>query len=160
MRIVQAVTMDNIRDIRTLFLEYRMSLGVDLCFQGFDDELADLPGKYAPPDGILLLALSGNEPAGCAALRKIKNNICEMKRLYVRPEFRGHGLGRILTKSLINRAVAMKYTAMQLDTLDRLKTAMAMYESMGFVRTEPYYSNPLPGVVYWELDLRSIAEPE
>ena len=161
MKIIQAETEKNINDIRSLFREYVHTLNEDLCFQSFEDELAGLPGKYSPPDGALLLALSKKgEPAGCVAMRKLEKGICEMKRLYVRPQFRGYGLGRKLAARIIDEAVTLNYTAMLLDTLDRLKAAMVMYESMGFVRTEAYYRNPLPGVVYWKLDLRSIREPE
>jgi putative acetyltransferase len=153
MKILNAISAEHMDSIRTLFREYESSLGVDLCFQSFEEELKGLPGKYAPPDGVLLMALSGQEPAGCCALRKLEEGVCEMKRLYVRPEFRGQGLGRNLADSIVNSAVGLGYDTMLLDTLDRLKKAMVMYESMGFERTVPYYSNPLPGVVYWRLDL-------
>lgn len=154
MKIIQARTEKNIEDARSLFMEYIQSLNEDLCFQSFEDELAGLPGKYSPPDGALLLALSEKEePGGCVAMRKLEKGICEMKRLYVRPQFRGCGLGRKLAVRIIEEAAALNYETMLLDTLDRLKAAMVMYESIGFVRTEAYYRNPLPGVVYWKLDL-------
>ncbi|MDF1591722.1 MAG: GNAT family N-acetyltransferase [Desulfobacterales bacterium] len=153
MKIKRAETPYEIDEVRRLFREYEAYLDVDLCFQSFEEELAGLPGKYAPPDGVLLLALDGQESAGCGALRKLDNGICEMKRLFVKPKFRGLGLGTILAKRLIDEATLLDYSTMLLDTLDRLKAAMTIYESLGFVRTEPYYRNPLAGVVYWKLDL-------
>jgi len=153
MEIKYAQTLEEIENIRRLFREYEAYLNVDLCFQRFEEELASLPGKYAPPDGALLLASDGQEAAGCGALRKLDEGICEMKRLYIRPMFRGLGLGKILATRLIQEAIRLGYATMLLDTLDRLKTAMALYESLGFVRTEAYYQNPLEDVVYWKLDL-------
>ena len=155
--IIQYVeTPGEIDEIRRLFLEYEAYLDVDLSFQSFKEELAGLPGKYAPPDGILLLAWEGLESAGCGALRKLDSGICEMKRLFVKPKFRGMCLGTTLAKRLIYEAIRLGYSTMLLDTLDRLKAAMMIYESLGFVRTKPYYQNPLTGVVYWKLDLTSI----
>jgi ribosomal protein S18 acetylase RimI-like enzyme len=136
-----------------LFGRYEQSLGVDLCFQEFEAELASLPGKYAPPEGRLVLAMEGDRAAGCIAIRKLDAGVCEMKRLYVRPEFRSRGLGRRLAQDMIAQAAEAGYTTMRLDTLDRLAEAMALYESLGFRRTDPYYDNPLAGVVYWELSL-------
>ncbi|MEW6673786.1 MAG: GNAT family N-acetyltransferase [Thermodesulfobacteriota bacterium] len=153
MNIKRAQTPSEIEAIRRLFREYEAFLDVDLCFQSFEEELAGLPGKYAPPDGILLLASDGQASAGCGALRKLEDGVCEMKRLFVKPEFRGIGLGAALAKRLIREAADLGYATMLLDTLDRLKAAMSIYESLGFVRTEPYYQNPLAGVVYWKLDL-------
>ena len=160
MRIFTAETLDEIGQIRILFREYEAFLNVDLCFQGFEAELAGLPGRYAPPDGLLLLASEGPEPAGCAALRKLDKGVCEMKRLYVKPGFRGQGLGTTLAKRLIDEAVQLGYHKMLLDTLDRLQTAMKLYESMGFVRIEPYYHNPLADVVFWKLDLLKLKQTE
>jgi GNAT superfamily N-acetyltransferase len=139
--------------VRDLFREYATWLDVDLCFQGFEAELAALPGKYAPPGGSLLLAFIDGEPAGCIALRPMESGACEMKRLYVRPAFRGRGLGRALVERLLDDARSIGYRLMRLDTLDKLTEAMALYDSMGFRRVEPYYDNPLPGVVYWERPL-------
>jgi putative acetyltransferase len=153
-KITAAQSPDEIEEVRHLFWEYETFLGVDLSFQGFEDELASLPGKYAPPTGALFIAVSGRRTVGCAALRKLEDAVCEMKRLFVRPQFRGRGLGRHLAVRIVDEAIRLGYSMMLLDTLDTLKRAMKLYESLGFVRTEPYYHNPLPGVVYWKLDLR------
>ncbi len=158
MDIIPAETPEHLDHIRNLFGEYEQFLGVDLCFQEFEAELASLPGKYAPPDGRVVLATEGGEAAGCVAIRKLDDSVCEMKRLYVRPEFRSRGLGRRLAREMIAQAAEAGYTTMRLDTLDRLAEAMGLYESLGFRRTEPYYDNPLDGVVYWELPLADESE--
>jgi putative acetyltransferase len=152
-KIKAAQSPDEIEEVRHLFWEYEIFLGEDLSFQGFEDELAALPGKYAPPTGALFIAVNGEGTAGCVALRKLEDAVCEMKRLFVRPQFRGRGLGRQLAVRIVDQAIRLGYSMMLLDTLDRLEKAMKLYESLGFVRTEPYYHNPLPGVVYWKLDL-------
>jgi len=152
-RIIRAQSPDEIDEVRRLFREYERFLDVDLCFQSFEEELAGLPGKYGPPDGVLLMAMDGRQSAGCVALRKVEDRVCEMKRLYLRPQYRGRGLGRLLAERILSEATALGYSVMRLDTLDKLKAAMGLYEAMGFRRREPYYGNPLPGVVYWELDL-------
>lgn len=142
---------------RELMREYARGLGVDLCFQHFDAELAALPGDYAPPRGLLLLALVGDEVAACGALRPLPGvacaNACEMKRLYVRPAFRRYGLGRILARALIDRATAAGYAAMLLDTLDEMDAARGLYRSLGFEEVAPYYRNPIPGTHYLKLVL-------
>jgi putative acetyltransferase len=153
MEIIEAQSKTRIEAIRLLFREYEAFLDVDLCFQGFEEELAELPGRYAPPDGVLLLAVENGQAAGCGALRRIDAKTCEMKRLFVRPAFRGRRLGRALAQRLIIEAVARGYEAMLLDTLDKLKAAVALYRDLGFEQTEPYYGNPLPGVLYWRLEL-------
>ena len=153
MNLVQAQTASDIEIVRVLFREYQRFLGVDLCFQGFEEELATLPGRYAPPGGRLLLALDGAHAAGCVALRPLDEGICEMKRLFVRPAYRGRGLGRDLAVQIVNEASALGYATMRLDTLEGLDSAMRIYESLGFRRCAPYYANPLPGVVYWERTL-------
>ncbi len=150
MRIFQAYTPSDLETARTLFREYERFLKVDLCFQGFAEELATLPGRYAPPSGRLLLAVEGTDAAGCVALRALEDGVCEMKRLFVRPAYRGQGLGYRLAMQIVNEATAMGYTMMRLDTLDMLERAMQLYETLGFRRCAPYYANPLPGVVYWE----------
>jgi putative acetyltransferase len=152
-KIVRAERQEQISAIRTLFREYEQFLNVDLCFQDFEKEWAQLPGRYAPPEGELLLSVVDGEWAGCAALRKIGEGVCEMKRLFVRPQYRGLGLGKALAEAIIHEAVTRGYRLMRLDTLDFLEKAIHLYESLGFKRTRPYYSNPLPGVVYWELEL-------
>ena len=139
--------------VRTLFREYEQFLQVDLCFQKFEAELAGLPGRYAPPDGALLLAASTHEIAGCVAMRKQADGICEMKRLYVKPVFLKKGLGKRLALKIIDNARAAGYTKMVLDTLGRLEAAMNLYAGLGFKKRAPYYHNPLPDVIYWELDL-------
>lgn len=153
MEIIEAKNQAQIDGVRLLFREYEAFLDVDLCFQGFEEELAELPGRYAPPDGVLLLAVENGQAAGCGALRRIDAKTCEMKRLFVRPAFRGRRLGRALAQRLIIEAVARGYEAMLLDTLDKLKAAVALYRDLGFEQTEPYYGNPLPGVLYWRLEL-------
>jgi ribosomal protein S18 acetylase RimI-like enzyme len=158
MNIVHTDTPEHIAAVRTLFHEYENFLNVDLCFQGFEEELAGLPGKYAPPEGALLLALEGADVCGCVALRKLEPGVCEMKRLFVRPKYRSRGLGRALAEAIIAAAKAKGYTAMRLDTLAQLAEAIQLYEQLGFRKIVPYYPNPLPGVSYWELDLQTRKE--
>jgi putative acetyltransferase len=143
---------------RELFLEYAKALSVDLCFQDFTSELRELPGKYAPPAGRLLLAYYNDSYAsahlaGCGALRPLPAELCEMKRLYVRPEFRGHGIGRALTLALISAAREIGYSAMRLDTLPEMREAHKLYEELGFREIAPYCTNPVEGARYLELDL-------
>ena len=146
---------DQVDSVRALFREYGTSLGFSLCFQSFDAELASLPGEYAPPDGRLLLTLCESSPAACVAMRKLDDGICEMKRLYVRPEFRGHGLGRDWVLTLIAQARLCQYAKMRLDTIVASMTeAVGLYRSMGFREIPPYCRNPIPGAVYLELDLK------
>jgi ribosomal protein S18 acetylase RimI-like enzyme len=140
--------------VRELFTEYARAIEIDLCFQSFDRELAELPGKYAPPDGRLFLALENESAAGCVALRKLDVGICEMKRLYVRPAFRGCGLGRRLANETIFAAREIGYDRMRLDTLATMTAAIALYESFGFQRIPAYYDNPSGLVVFMELKLR------
>lgn len=139
--------------VRELFVEYQRSLGVDLCFQGFEEELAALPGKYSPPRGALILAWQGDALAGCVGLRPLDDSACEMKRLYVRPTWRGLGLGARLAEASVAAARDAGYSRMYLDSLPSLQTAIGMYYRMGFTETAPYYHNPLPGVVYLEKSL-------
>jgi putative acetyltransferase len=153
MNIAPANTPAEIEEVRQLFREYAAELDVDLCFQGFEEELAGLPGKYAPPKGSLLIASAEDQIAGCVAIRPLVEGECEMKRLFVRPSARNSGVGRKLACKIISVARELGYIAMRLDTLDRLTEAMRLYEDLGFRRTGPYYENPLPGVVYWELRL-------
>lgn len=154
MQLVAGHTPDQLPVVRELFVEYANSLGVDFCFQEFDQELAGLPGKYAPPSGRLFLAMDGQRVAGCVALRELETGICEMKRLYLRPQFRGQGAGRQLAKATVDAARETGYQRMRLDTLASLKPALALYESLGFQRIAPYYQNPIANVVFLELPLR------
>ncbi len=140
--------------VRELFLEYAGWLDFDLCFQGFEQELETLPGKYAPPRGGLWLARVGGVPAGVVGLRPLDGGVCELKRLWVRPAFRGHGLGRRLTETAVAAAQTAGYGTMRLDTIGgQMQEARALYESLGFRETEAYYHNPHPGADYLELDL-------
>ena len=154
--VISAKTVAHFNTARRLFKEYEDFLGVDLCFQDFEKELTGLPGKYAQPQGALFLALVDEKAAGCVAVRKFETNICEMKRLYIRPSYRGQKMGRMLAEKIIDKAIRIGYSTMLLDTLTPLKEAMALYQSLGFRKREPYYHNPLPGVVYWELDLKGL----
>jgi ribosomal protein S18 acetylase RimI-like enzyme len=141
--------------VRELFREYAASIEVDLCFQNFDRELRQLPGKYAPPAGRLFVVKAGPAIAGCVALRPLEQRICEMKRLYVRPAFRGRGSGRALAKAAIDAAREIGYERMRLDTLATMKEAIALYQSLGFRRIPAYYHNPSASAVFMELDLTS-----
>ena len=137
---------------RELFLEYAQSLGMNLCFQNFEQELATLPGDYAPPHGRLLLAEYEAHLAGCVALHKWEAGICEMKRLYLRPSFRGKGLGRVLAEAIITEARNIGYQRMRLDTIEPImKDAVEMYRKLGFREIAPYRPNPIAGAMYMEL---------
>jgi len=153
LRIFPAEEDKDIELAKALFLEYAESLGFDLSFQNFDEELANLPGDYAAPKGCLLLAKYKDELAGCVALRPLESSVCEMKRLYVRPEFRGMGIGRALAEAVIEQANRIGYTIMRLDTAPSMNAARALYESLGFRKTAPYRYNPIEGAVFMELRL-------
>ncbi|HKZ78718.1 MAG TPA: GNAT family N-acetyltransferase [Pyrinomonadaceae bacterium] len=154
MNFIEAQSADEIREARQLFHEYESGLGISLCFQNFADEVAGLPGDYSPPEGRLLLVRDGDLIAGCIALRKIGEGICEMKRLYVRPEFRGSGMGRMLAERIIEEARALGYERMRLDTLPgRMVAAIALYRSLGFQEVPAYYKNPVPDAIFMELSL-------
>jgi ribosomal protein S18 acetylase RimI-like enzyme len=157
--IVQAERAKAIENTRILFTEYAESLGFDLCFQNFAEELAALPGEYAPPDGCLLLAKYGDEFVGCAALRKLSGDICEMKRLYVKHVFRGLRIGRALAEAVIKRARKVGYTRMRLDTVPEMVVARALYASLGFKEIGPYRENPIEGAKFMELGLETAEQP-
>ena len=152
-RFVQADSEEYLGQVRHLFTEYSSSLGIDLCFQNFDKELAELPGDYAPPDGRLLLAIHDRQIAGCAALRKISDGMCELKRMYVRPQFRGKGIGKGLALALIEDARSIGYTSMRLDTLPVMREAITLYRSLGFNDIDPYRYNPVGEAIFMELSL-------
>jgi ribosomal protein S18 acetylase RimI-like enzyme len=155
--IVEAQTPFHIAQVRELFSEYARSLDVDLCFQGFEEELAGLPGPYASPAGLLLVAFAHGKPAGCGAFRALPEvdyaDACEMKRLYVRPSARGLGVGRLIAERLMDVARAQGYQTMLLDTLDDMEAARAMYETLGFEEIPPYYFNPIAGAHYLKAQL-------
>ena len=153
LEIVAAVGEETLSAVRALFEEYWHSFGFTPCFQNFDLELASLPGKYAPPQGRLALAVVGGEPAGCVALRRIDSTRCEAKRLYVRPQFRGQGLGRALLQWVIAEARSAGYTEMFGDTMPVMERAIAMYEQVGFERTGPYANEATEGAIYIRLKL-------
>ena len=153
MTIVEANDAGAVAQARELFCEYAAESQLDLCFQNFEAELAGLPGAYAPPEGRLLLSKGEEQLAGCVALRKFEDDVCEMKRLYVRPAFRGLGIGRALARRVIEEAVRIGYARMRLDTLARMQAAVALYEALGFCRIEAYRPNPLEDVIYFELAL-------
>jgi len=159
-----ASTPEDFSRIELLFLEYAAWLdqndphGIDLCFQGFDAELATLPGKYAPPQGRLYLASWQDELAGCVGMRPMEADVCEMKRLYVRPQFRGKGIGKHLVETIIQAGRDIGYRAMRLDTLPFMDSAIALYRRYGFRPIEAYYTTPIPETLFMELDLNSIVD--
>ena len=151
--IVLAESTLEIEEIRKLFIEYENSLDIDLCFQDFEEELKNLPGGYTTPSGRLILAFEDDATAGCVALRKLSDEACEMKRLYVKPEFRGAGIGRRLADVVLREARTIGYTKMYLDTLASMKEAVGLYRSMGFEETEPYRYNPCEDCRFMALEL-------
>lgn len=157
MRLVQVVSESNIQHARKLFEEYAAGLGFSLCFQNFDLELAKLPGDYAAPHGRLLLAELDGEVAGCVALRKLDDLTCEMKRLFLRSEFRGKRIGKSLVQAIIGEAKAIGYQKMRLDTIPgKMDDAISLYRNIGFKEVGAYYNNPTPGTLYMELDLAGV----
>jgi ribosomal protein S18 acetylase RimI-like enzyme len=154
--LVEASEPEQIAAVRKLFEEYQKSLSFELDFQCFGHELDDLPGKYAPPGGALILALVNGQAAGCVGLRKLETEICEMKRLFVRPEFQGLGVGGSLVAEVVTAAKAKGYKRMRLDTVASMVSAIALYRKAGFVEIERYCENPLKGAVFMELELARI----
>ena len=155
--IAEALDAEAVEACRRLFVEYQQALGVSLCFQGFEGELAALPGEYARPRGRLLLARIAGESAGCVALRPLTEGAAEMKRLYVRPAYRGMGIGRTLAECAIDEARALGYRELKLDTLPTMAEAQRLYSELGFVETPAYCENPVPGARFLALDLASSA---
>lgn len=152
--LVRAASPAEIAEVRRLFLEYAESLGFSLCFQGFDEEVKNLPGAYAPPRGRLLLASLNGQSAGCIALRALDPAICEMKRLYVRPNVRRRSLGRLLVDGILTEARSIGYQRMRLDTIgSSMQDAIDLYRRRGFREIEPYRTNPIAGALYLELSL-------
>lgn len=157
LEIVEAIGKDLYLDaVRELFTEYADSLDFDLDFQDFQTELDSLPGKYAPPGGTILLALSDGNTAGCVAMRSLSTDISEMKRLFVRPQYRGSRIGKELALAIINQARSAGYSAMRLDTIDTMWAAISLYRSIGFREIPSYCYNPLPGALFFELNLQMI----
>ena len=152
-KVFGAKSEEDLRHVRELISEYVSSLGFDLRFQHLDEEFAELPGDYAPPDGCLLLAVHNTKIAGCVALRKITEGVCEMKRLYVRPGFRGKRIGKDLAAAIIEEARKIGYKYMRLDTVPSMKEAIAVYRSLGFKEIQPYRHNPIEGAMFMELTL-------
>ena len=157
--IVEARSAPDIEAGKTLFVEYADALGVDLCFQGFGEEIAGFPGAYASTGGCLLLARAPRWAAGAVGLRPLMGTACEMKRLYVRPRFRGTGLGRRLATAIVDKGRDLGYGVMRLDTLPHLAAALALYRDLGFTQIPAYNDNPLPGVMFFELRLDGDAAP-
>ena len=156
-RLDSAKTATDLESIRTLFQEYADSLGVDLDYQGFEEELRDLPGKYAPPAGTLLLAYNDDDLVGCVGVRPFDDETAEMKRLFVRPSGRGMGLGRTLAEAAIRFATVTGYSRMRLDTLPQMDRAQDLYRSLGFTPIDAYRFSPVPGTVFLELEI-SVSE--
>ena len=155
LEIIEASSPRLVAMARELFEAYAASLNFDLCFQNFSQELAELPGEYGPPGGRLLLAFVDQQVAGCVALRALSAGICEMKRLYVSPAFRGKDIGRRLAVAMIDDARSLGYLKMRLDTVPSMKEAIALYHSLGFATTAPYRENPICGALFFELKLGS-----
>tara|TARA_B100001250_G_scaffold277798_1_gene240258 strand:- start:507 stop:992 length:486 start_codon:yes stop_codon:yes gene_type:complete len=138
---------------KILFIEYARSLNFSLSFQNFEKELDTLPGKYTMPEGCIILARDNLDPIGCIGMRPLDNRTCEIKRLYLKPDYRGNGLGKILAKKILEYCLEMEYIKVYLDTTSRMESALSIYKSLGFIETSPYYENPLPDVIFFELNL-------
>jgi ribosomal protein S18 acetylase RimI-like enzyme len=152
-RILRAEKDEHLEVAKELFMEYARSLEFSLGFQDFEEEIADMPGHYGPPGGCILLAFVGGEPSGCVAVRKLEKGICEMKRLYVRPEYRGRGIGKTLSEMIIEEAKIIGYGKMRLDTLGSMTEAISIYRHQGFREIKPYRYNPFEQAVFLEKDI-------
>ncbi|MBW1998420.1 MAG: GNAT family N-acetyltransferase [Deltaproteobacteria bacterium] len=157
--IVEASSDELIAAVKGLFMEYADSLGFDLSFQNFDDEMKGFPGQYSPPVGCLYVALADDQPIGCVGVRRFEEGICEMKRLYVRPGFRGKKAGTLLAEAAMRWARAAKYKTMRLDTVSSMVRANDLYKALGFKETSPYRENPVEGAIFMELDLENCGNP-
>jgi len=153
LRVVTASDPESIAHTALLFRMYQDDLGVDLCTQGFEEEIAALPGLYSLPRGVLFIGLVDDEPVACGAVRPLEAGICEMKRIFIRPEWRGYGYGRRMTERLVEFGRISGYERMRLDTLARLTPAVQLYRTLGFTEIPPYYDIDIPDVVFFELDL-------
>ncbi|MCC0672915.1 GNAT family N-acetyltransferase [Clostridioides sp. ES-S-0145-01] len=153
LKFVEANDLENLENVKILFTEYSNSLNIDLCFQDFNNELKTLPGKYKKPSGSLILAFVDENLAGCVALKKLEDDVCELKRLYVRDKFRRLKIGKILLEEIVKEAKKIGYTYMRLDTLPSMKSAQGLYEKIGFYDINPYTYNPIEGARYMELKL-------
>ncbi len=152
-KIIQAATIESVEAVKTLIRDYAESLEFDLDFQNFDQEMDDFPGQYALAKGRLYLAMNENQPAGCVALRDLGDGICEMKRLYVKPDYRGRKIGRLLAQTAIQAAGELGYERMRLDTIPSMKPANVLYKALGFKEIAPYRFNPIEGAAFFELNL-------
>lgn len=155
-KIIKANTIELITQAKTLFIEYAESLNFNLCFQNFNAELESFPDQYSSPTGNLLLALSDNKAIGCVGIRYFEKDVCEMKRLYVKPKYRGKNAGKELAVSAIKSGRALGYKYMRLDTLSSMEIANHLYKLLGFMEISPYRNNPIDGAIYMELDLRRL----
>lgn len=153
LKLIEAQSPEEIDIAKVLFQEYASSLDFCLCFQHFNEELKEIQTIYSPPHGCLFLAFFDNQPAGCVALRKLEDDICEMKRMYVKPKFRSKGIGRALTEKIIEKAKSAGYKKMRLDTVSTMKEAISLYRSLGFKEIQPYTHNPIKGALFLEINL-------
>lgn len=144
---------ESLVQVKLLFVQYLQELNEDLCFQNWDKEIENPLLKYGPPKGSLIIAYYNNQPAGCIAIQDLENGVCEMKRMFVLPQLRKHGIGKLLVEAILQQAMLLGYKKMVLDTLTRLTSAIRLYEKYGFIHTTAYYANPLPNVVYMEKEL-------